>query len=597
MALVDLLAPPALDFGRQNLVLGDQVGRVLVILDYPPSVGPAWLARVVTMPGVTASLHLAPSDPVDLLKALNASVQEYASRLAQGGNALSQSRWQQRLDHAKALLKKIDQEGQKVFRFGAVLLVLAPDEEELSRRVRHVEGVCAGAGMRVRPAVFRQEDGLRAAGPWALLPAEIDGMVGREWPAETVAATYPWIAEGLVHGRGCVWGKDAGGGLVLLDRWRPPAEAGLTNGNVNVFGMPGSGKSFASMLQVLREYAQGARVLVVDPEGEYKRLARALGGQVVDAAGGRGRVNPHQVPVVPDDDEEDDEDAPEAGGGAPGAARGPLAQHMQRVKTFYGLYLPALDALEQAVLEKAILEAYRGRGVGWDTDPAGVTEWPTVADVQRILRERPEPEAARLALLLESAAEGADSALWAGQSTIEIGTHDFVVLDIKRLKEAAPNVRRAQFFNILSFAWDLVREGRALARRTILVVDEAWILIDPQTPQTLEFLKEMSKRIRKYGQKPVGGSLSIVTQNVGDFLAPEVERLGKPVVTNAGIKLLMRQDPADLERLREAFRLTEAECDLLASARRGEGLLIAGNQRAWVKVEAAPYELEILGVN
>lgn len=593
MALVDLLAPPALDFGRQHLVFGDQVGRVLVILDYPPSAGPAWLARVMALPGVTASLHLAPSDPVDLLKALNSSVQEYTSRLAQGGNALSQSRWQQRLEHAKALLRQIDQEGQKVFRFGAVLLVLAPDEEELGRRVRHVEGVCAGAGMRVRPAVFRQEDGLRAAGPWACLPAEIDRMAGREWPAETVASTYPWVAEGLAHGRGCVWGKDAGGGLVLLDRWRPPAEAGLTNGNVNVFGMPGSGKSFASMLQVLREYAQGARVLVVDPEGEYRRLAHALGAPVVDAAGGRGRVNPHQVPVVPDDPE-DDEDPDGEAGAAPAAARGPLAQHVQRLKTFYGLYLPALDALEQALLEKAILEAYRRRGIGWDTDPATVREWPTVADVQRILGER--PEAARLALLLESAAEGADSALWAGQSTIQIGAQDFVVLDIKRLKEAAPNVRRAQFFNVLSFAWDLVREGRAMARRTILVVDEAWILIDPQTPQTLEFLKEMSKRIRKYGQRPVGGSLSIVTQNVGDFLAPEVERLGKPVVTNAGVKLLMRQDPADLERLREAFRLTEAECDLLASARRGEGLLIAGNQRAWVKVEAAPHELELLGV-
>jgi hypothetical protein len=56
----------------------------------------------------------------------------------------------------------------------------------------------------------------------------------------------------------------------------------------------------------------------------------------------------------------------------------------------------------------------------------------------------------------------------------------------------------------------------------------------------------------------------------------------------------MRQESRDLEALRELLRLSEAEVDLLASAKRGEGLLIAGNQRVHVRIEAAPYELEVI---
>jgi type IV secretory pathway VirB4 component len=134
-----------------------------------------------------------------------------------------------------------------------------------------------------------------------------------------------------------------------------------------------------------------------------------------------------------------------------------------------------------------------------------------------------------------------------------------------------------------------VREGQATGRRTPLVIDEAWLLADPQTPQVLGFLRHLSKRIRKYG-----GSLVVITQNAVDFLAPELARMGQAVLSNASTKLLMRQEAKDLEVLRDLLHLTEAECDRLAGARRGEGLLLAGNHHVWLRVEAAPHELELL---
>ena len=242
-----------------------------------------------------------------------------------------------------------------------------------------------------------------------------------------------------------------------------------------------------------------------------------------------------------------------------------------------------MDDAERAHLQGAILAAYAARGVTWQTDPESVQTWPTIADVQAGL-----PADSRLALLLRDAATGADSALWAGQTTVPPAS-DFTVFDIHALTDAADNVRRAQYFNILGYAWDLVREGRETGRTTLLVVDKAWILADPQTPQALGFLRDLSKRIRKYG-----GSLVVITQNVVDFLAPELARLGQPVIGNASTKLLMRQESKDLEALRDLLRLSEAECDRLTGARRGEGLLLAGNQHVWLRVEAARHEAEII---
>ncbi|EGD49966.1 type IV secretory pathway VirB4 components-like protein [Thermoanaerobacter ethanolicus JW 200] len=42
------------------------------------------------------------------------------------------------------------------------------------------------------------------------------------------------------------------------------------------------------------------------------------------------------------------------------------------------------------------------------------------------------------------------------------------------------------------------------------------------------------------------------------------------------------------------MNLSEAEHDLLANAKRGEGLFVAGTQRIHIKIEAAHHEMQYL---
>jgi len=577
--LMDMLSPQALEFNARQLMFNDQLARIMVISGYPPKVNAAWLSRIASMPGVVCSVHIEPTDPTNLVLSINKAIGEYAGRLEMGGNALTIQRTEQALKDAQDLLRKIDQEQQQVFHVTVVLMVLAPDQQTLDRRTRQVEAALAASGMRGRTLVFRQEDGLKAAGPWCILPEDVREAGARNMPAETVAASFPFTASGINDGSGIVMGKDKDGGLVLVDIWKRGGDR--TNSNWTILAKPGAGKSFAAKMMLLRENIQGSRVIIIDPEREYKEMCRMLGGSWVNCAGGEGRINPLQVRLRPVDEEEKGD----------AALQSPLALHIQTLRTFFSLYLRDLTDIEKAALEDALVEVYRSAGITWDTDPGDIPsdKWPTTKELYEycVGRAKTNPETyGRLAVLLKRCAEGADANLWAGPSTAKAES-GLIVLDVHDLQNADEGVRKAQYFNVLSFAWNVIERDRQ--ERTILVVDEAWLLVDPQTPQALAFLRDTSKRIRKYM-----GSLVVISQNVVDFLATEVQRYGQALLDNPTYKLLLAQGEKDLEAITGLLNLSEAEHDLLATAKRGEGLLVAGSQRIHVKIEAAPYEMQYL---
>lgn len=584
--ILDALTPQAISFKSNELQFGDLKGRIMVITDYPPQVATAWLARVTQIPGVTASLHISPTNANDLVNEINKAIGEYTGRLNQGGNALIIQRTEQALKDADSLLKKIDQEQQNVFYLTVILFIAAVDSDSLNMRTRRVESALAAAGMRGRTLLFRQEQGLRCVGPWAVLDPELLKAGGRNMPSETVAASFPFVAGGFNDASGVMLGRDRDGGLVLLDMWGRSKDR--TNSNWTILGKPGTGKSYLAKMLLLREYAQGSKIIIIDPEREYRKMCQLLGGSWINVAGGQGRINPLQVRNIPLDPDEDNEEK------SIFDAQSPLGLHLQILRTFFSLYLRDLSDIERAVLEDSLLDVYQTKAVSFATLPEDIpgisTEtWPTMSDLyEYILKQEEErPDLfRRLAILLKRAAKGADAVMWNGATTAT-ADKDFIVLDVHELQNANDAVKRAQYFNVLSYVWNLIEQDRQ--ERIILLVDEAWMLVDDQTPQALAFLRDTSKRIRKYM-----GSLMVASQNVIDFLDPAVARHGQALLDNPTYKILLGQGDKDLEALSTLMKLTEAEQELLQSAKRGEGLLVAGNQRVHIRIESAPYETAYL---
>jgi hypothetical protein len=588
-SLLDIISPTAIQFQPKSIVFGELYLSVITITDYPPRVAAAWLSRVATLPGVVVSIHAQPTDPYALIQQINVTMGELAGKLQQGGNPLVMQRTEQQYEDAKHLLRKIDTEQQNVFYLTVVLLISANDPDELQQRKKRVESILAAAGMRGRTPMFHQEEGLRAAGPFRILEPEISEIGARNMPVETIAAAYPFVYSGINDGSGVLLGTDKSGGIVLIDFWQ--RDGSRTNTNMTVMGRPGVGKSTVIKKILMSEYAKGTKIIIIDPEREYKDLCHNLGGDWIDCGGGiKGRINPLQVRAVPEDDEDEDSDIKLYTNEL--SKKGPLALHFQTLRTFFRLYLKDITKIQQGLLEVALEDVYQRKGITWNTDPRTVKndEWPTLVDLYDYIeskKENADPEWRILATLLRAAAKGADQALWAGETTIEANS-DFVVLDIHQLLEADEEIRKAQFFNVLTWAWNKIAEDRQ--QKVILAVDEAYLLVDPDTPQALQFLRNTSKRIRKYE-----GGLMVITHNMVDFMDPAVRRYGQALIDNPVYKLIMGQGDKDIEALTKLMSLSEREIQTLAEGKRGEALFVAGNRRIHMKIDVAPFELEMFG--
>ncbi|MGI8362254.1 VirB4 family type IV secretion system protein [Bacillus cereus] len=607
---LDVITPSVINFQPKQLNYGDRCQRVLVITDYPQRVGEAWLSRIANIPGVVTSMHTEPIDPYDLVNEIRVSMGELGAKIENMGNPVSRERAQDQYDDAKAILKKIDREQQKVMLMTVVLLVSAEDLDELNTRCRRVESMLAAAGLRARTPMFLQEEGLRTVGPWGMMENRIKDIGARNMPAESVAAGFPFVYSGLNDGEGILLGTDKGGGIILCDFWT--RRESRTNSNLTVIGRPGVGKSTAVKKILRGEYGRGTKIIIIDPEDEYGDLARNMDGDAIDCGGSQeSRINPLQIRDVPlDDKDEDVKD--KLYEEVEGNNSGPLAYHFQFLRTFFKLYLGNISRRDMSLLEVALEALYNSKGINWATNPQDIPneQYPTLKDLYFILLDLSKENGEELtkkwgdlsnvsltganskdwldlSILLRSAAVGADSFLWSGPTTINPKS-DFVVLNIKNLLEANDEIRRAQFYNVLGWAWNEVSKNRK--EKVLLGVDECYLLIDPEVPETIKFLRNTSKRIRKYE-----GGLMVITQDLVDFLDPAVKRYGQALLNNPVYKILLGQGEKDIEALEKLMTLSEREIHTLSEGNRGEALFIAGNRRMHLKIDISPEELIMFG--
>lgn len=590
--VVDVITPMAIKFEPSTFWFGDRIARILLITNYPSRVRIGWLSKIANMEGVTCSIHLEPTESGKLIENISRSMGELAARLNNGGSHLTIKRAEQQYKDAELLLRKIDQEQENVFYVTVSIMITANDKEELERRSKRVEASIAGSKMKARKAMFNQEDGLLSVSPYNICPNTIKDIASRNMPMSTIAGSFPFNTSGLNDGKGFMFGKDNAGGIILMDTWKRGNDR--TNSNWTILGEPGTGKSTTVKHIFANEYAQGTKIIIIDPEREYKDMCENLNGDWINCGGGTGgRINPLQVKSVPIDEESEEGLYKDQGKGV-----GALALHFQTLRTFFKLYLKELDTIDQALLEEVLEELYAEHGIVWDTDISKVEneQFPIMEDLHKLIKlkkdddsitEKKRERYEQLELLIRRAATGADSMLWNGHTTLST-TADFIVLDTHDLQQADDAIKTTQYFNILTWAWLQISQNRE--EKILLGIDEAYLIVDPEVPQALQFVRNVSKRIRKYQ-----GGLAVITHSVIDFLDPAVRRYGQALLDNPCYKLFMGADGQGLKELTELMNLTEAEQEMLAKKKRGHGLLIAGSKRLHAKVELADHELELFG--
>ena len=597
-ALLNVITPMGLEIKRNSLVVGENTGKVYGVVRYPQKVDMGWLSKITNIPSTIVSIGFKPVDNSALISAISKSIVQNRAAADGAKDPLTRQRAEKSAEDGDKIMLQIDQNGETVGLMSISIMPIARDEKTFTKVTRRVDSVLSVMKCKGRALASLQKEGLQNISPTFPTNSKIENIIQRIVPMSTFVGGFPFASSGFNDGTGYYFAKDNSGGLIIVDTWKRGDDR--TNSNMVIMGVAGVGKSTAVKHIALAEYMKGTKLIFIDPESEYKDLCLNLNGDWINAGGDkRGLLNPLQIRPAPKDTDDDvknknkadDNDAPlyvDEGYGM-----SDMALHIKNLEIFFKLYIPSLSDMKRAILKQTIIELYNEFNIDWDTDIAKLknTDFPTFSDLHTLLEKKAkgskDVEHKELALLFHDLALGSDQFLWNGHSTVET-TSRCICLDTHSLQNTGDNIKRAQYFTLLSWCWEQMSKDRN--ERVLLICDEAYLMIDENVPQSLVFLRNVEKRARKYE-----AGLVIISHSVVDFLSGNIKQYGQALLDIPCFKIIMGTDGKNLQETKELYNLTEAEEELLLSKKRGHALFVIGSKRLHVNFEIPEYKFNYFG--
>src|SRR5579863_10196720 len=554
--VIDLIAPSSVEVDFRYIRVSDNFYETLFIAGYPRYVSLGWLEAIIDYDHtLDISMFCYPTSSTDVLADLKRKIGEMQATLASDAEQgkVADPTVEAALEDALGLQEELAKGVERFFQFGFYITISDPDLVKLQDTVKNLQTALGSLLLTGKPATLQMEEGFKST-----LPLGQDRLyITRNMDTSSLASTFPFTSSVLTQNKGVMYGvNQQNGSLIIFDRFS------LENANEVVLGKSGAGKSYTIKLEIMRQFMLGAEVIVIDPEGEYETLTPAVGGEVVEFSSSSAvKINPFDLSDVYEEGENE------------------LGLKILSLHGLLKIITGELDAEHDAILDRALIETYRSKGI--TTDPTTQKKQPPLMeDLYKTLLGMENQPARELAYTLEKFIKGSASGIFNQQSNFEIN-NPLTVFSIRNLEEA---LRPVAMHIILDFVWTKVK--RSLKKR-ILILDEGWYMMKYQ--DSASFVYSIAKRARKYFL-----GMTTATQDVEDFLKNEY---GKAVLTNSSIQVLLKQGTAEVDMITETFYLSEGEKALLLSADVGEGLFFAGQNHVAMKVFAAPFEHDLITSN
>ncbi|WP_410469092.1 type VI secretion protein [Streptomyces sp. G-5] len=357
----------------------------------------------------------------------------------------------------------------------------------------------------------------------------------------------------------------------------------VTNPNVMITGIPGSGKSAHIKALCFRLMVFGQRTLIAgDVKGEYAELCRHLGTEPVRLGPGLpGRLNPLDAgPLGHNLDKINGEEL---------AAR--LTEIRRRrltlIRSLLELQLRRTLQPHEGEALRAAVRQVTGELAG--TSPTRL-QTPTLPMVYRVLQD-PTPEMAhelrvrgediqlareQMASLRSALGEMIDGhlgGLFDQQTSIELDWDAPIQsVDISALQEYGDETVAMVLTCVSSWAQSAIDQP---GRPWIVVRDELWRQLQSGGAAMVRKIDSDLRLSRASGTIQV-----LATHRLSDLEAvPDAATLARELIASCETRIQLAQDTRPLRMTREAIGLTSAECDLIGSwgaAQRGRALWKVG---------------------
>ncbi len=553
LELKDIIAPSALKIESKSISLGDKIARTFFIISYPRYLIDNWFSPIINLDKIfDISIFIHPIDTSLVLRQFQKKVAEVQSQIniREGKGLVRDPILDTAYQDLEALRDSLIQAQQKMFDVGVYVTVYADNELELFKVENEIKSILESRLIYIKPALFQQEDGFKS-----VIPIGSDLLkITQKLNSDPLSSIFPFISFDLTSDKGILYGINRhNSSLVIFDRFS------LENYNSVTFAKSGSGKSYATKLEILRSLMFDIDVIVIDPEREYEYLSEAVGGRYFNISlSSDHHINPFDLPIPREDETAEDV----------------LRSNIINLVGLFRLMLGGLTPEEDAIVDRAISETYAIKDITPESDFSNI-EPPLLSDFEMVLSGMEGSES--ILQRLTKFTKGSWSTFINRPSNVDINKK-FVVFSVRDMED---ELKPIAMYIVTHFIWNTIRKT---LKKRLLVVDEAWWMM--KSEDTASFLYSLAKRGRKYYL-----GLATITQDAADFMKSPY---GVPIVTNSSIQLLLKQSPSTIEVLQKTFNLTDEEKYLLLESGVGEGIFFAGVKHIAIKIVASYTEDQII---
>lgn len=553
----DLIAPEGMDFAPGHFMLGETYGRAMYLENVPNWLSTEFISDLSDVSSsMLISIHHTPIDTAramqmvrNHLTSVNAQIARNQKKALQDGytNDLIPADLAMQQKQTMALMEDVYGNDQKIYFLTFAVTIFAASMDELEENTRLVKAVANKHLCPIKSLNFQQEQGLNTSLPLCIKDVEVT----RLYTTQSASVFLPYTSLELHQAEGICYGTNqTSNNMIMYSR------LSARNYNGLILGESGSGKSFAAKNEMVSVLLRSDRnkVYVIDPEGEYLPLAKALKGEIIELhPGSQTYMNPLDMSI----DYSGDSD--------------PVGMKTEYIISMIEIMLGqgrSISPEAKTVITRCVNSIYRPylthidklkeSGSDITCDKAAM---PTLNNLYNELRRQPELEAQTMASILEMYAVGS-FATFAHRSNVETDKN-FVVYNVKNL---GTGMKDLGLHVCLNDIWNKMIENRKKGFWTWIYIDEFYLLL--QSDSAARFLMRVWKTARKWQGVPTG-----IMQNTEDLLRSADSR---NIINNTSFIMMLSMPKLDRTNVGDLLQIPESQLDYITNAERGHGIIYTG---------------------
>ena len=586
--LIEWVKPKEVVFHGNKYQIDGTEAATFAVSDYPLRVKNAWGAELFNIPNTKVVMHVKPVDKMKAIRRIDKVIGEMQTKQIISDKASDANSAEIHQETMNTLLDALQTENESLFDVTLTITAynyLKDDNYKKATRRAMLTG-------NFRPSTLYglQIEGFKSA---AVSPVSTLKNQERGINSSSLAAAFPFVRTFVMDEGGILLGENKTNGYpFIFNLWK---RGNLyQNSNAMIIGKSGSGKSFFLKNLILNEWANGTRVIVLDPEAEYLALTRNLCGNIINVGNAReGRINPFHIYKILTED------------GTPADSKVTFNTHLKMLESFFKIVLADAPTDVIELINNLTVETYARMGITENTDCSNFPAdyFPLFSDLMETLQSKKAEDMDALTqrdlrtaeLYLQKFVSGRYSDIWNAPSTLQVGA-DLIDFDFQSLFANKNNVvANAQMLLVFRFIEQEVINARERNKNganlhTMIVVDEAHLFIDAKFPIALDFFYSMNKRIRKYG-----GAFIPATQNIADWNAnEELRNKTSTILKNSQYNFIFKLAAPDMKDVLDVYRagdsFNEDEQRMIISAVTGQAFFVGSTElRACICIKTGEY--------